>query len=142
MKPNPTAGVVPLAPADLAALQAVPQRVVTAWADHDADAFAEVFTADGTMILPGLYRRGRDDIRSHMAEAFTGPYRGTRVTGEPVNVSVLGERVVALITEGGVMLPGETEVAKERAIRATWLLVKQDGEWRLAAYQNSPAFPG
>jgi uncharacterized protein (TIGR02246 family) len=140
MKPNP-AGILPLDPADLEAVQAVPQRVVAAWAGHDADAFAEVFTGDGTMILPGLYRRGRDDIRSHMAEAFAGPYRGTRVTGHPVNVTVLGDRVVVLITEGGVMLPGETEVARARAIRASWLLVKQDGRWRLAAYQNSPAFP-
>ncbi len=142
MKPNPPADLVPLAPADLAAVQTVPQRVVAAWANHDPDAFADVFTPDGTMILPGLYRRGRDDIRSHMAEAFAGPYRGTQVTGHPVNVTVLGERVVVLITEGGVMLPGEAQVAAERAIRATWLLVKQDGEWRLAAYQNSPAFSG
>jgi len=128
-------------PADQAAVWAVPQRIVAAWANHDADAFAEVFTEHGTMILPGLYRCGRDDIRAYMTGAFAGPYRGTRVTGQPINVTFLSERVVVLITEGGVMLPGETRVTGIRAIRATWLVVNQDGEWRLAAYQNSPAHP-
>jgi uncharacterized protein (TIGR02246 family) len=42
-----------------------------------------------------------------------------------------------LITEGGVLAPGET-VAAERLIRATWVVAKQDNGWQLAAYHNSP----
>ena len=38
----------------------------------------------------------------------------------------------------GLDAPSETAVADQRAIRATWVIVRQDGEWRLAAYQNSP----
>lgn len=127
--------------ADRAAVAAVPQRVVDAWADHDAKAFADVFTEDGSMILPGLYRKGRQDIHAFMAEAFEGPFKGTQVTGTPIDLRFLGETTGVLITQGGVLAPGETEVSSERAIRASWLVVKEDGQWRLAAYQNSPVNP-
>ncbi|MFJ3338685.1 SgcJ/EcaC family oxidoreductase [Streptomyces sp. NPDC086766] len=124
--------------ADKAAVAELPQRVVAAWAAHDADAFASVFTPDGTLILPGVFEKGRDAIRSFLAAAFEGPYRGTRVTGTPVSIRFLSEGVGVLITEGGVLAPGESEVSAERAVNASWVAVKHEGAWSLAAYQNSP----
>ncbi|MET8051099.1 MULTISPECIES: SgcJ/EcaC family oxidoreductase [unclassified Streptosporangium] len=120
-------------------MRAVPQRIMAAWAQNDADAFAEVFAEDGTMILPGdVFVKGREGIRSFMAAGYSGPYRGTRVYGEPISATFLGDSAGVLITQGGVLAPGETEVAPERAVRAMWVLSKQDGEWLIAAYQNTP----
>ncbi|MEU3628863.1 DUF4440 domain-containing protein [Amycolatopsis coloradensis] len=124
-------------PADQAAVTDIPRRLVTAWAAHDADAFARLFTTDGTMILPGVYRKGTEAIRAHMTAAFAHELEGTRVTGQPVDLRIDGDLAV-LITQGGVLASGETEPAPERAIRATWVAVKTGGEWLLAAYQNSP----
>jgi uncharacterized protein (TIGR02246 family) len=124
---------------DQAAVAAVSQRIVNAWANQDAEAFADVFTEDATMILPGLYKKGRDEIRDHMKGAFAGPYKGTRVTGQPIDMRFYGRNTAVLVTQGGVLAPGESEVAGERAIRASWIVVREkDGQWRLAAYQNSP----
>lgn len=125
---------------DKAAIAALPQRIAAAWEAHDAAAFAAVFTEDAVMILPGLYRKGRAEIRSFMAKAFEGPYRSTRVTGKPVDVRIFGTDSGVLITQGGVLAPGEVEVSAERVVRASWFVVKQDGEWLLAGYQNSPAY--
>ena len=124
--------------ADKAAVADLTRRMVAAWSAHDADAFADLFVEDATMILPGVYRNGRDDIREFMAAGFQGEYEGSQVTGVPLRLRFLSAEVAALLTEGGVLAPGETEVTAERAIRATWLAVKREGEWRLAGYQNSP----
>jgi uncharacterized protein (TIGR02246 family) len=124
-------------PGEIAAVAAVTQRVVSAWAAHDATAFAQVFAADATLVLPGLFRKGREEIRAHMSAAFKGPYKGTQVTGAPLDLRFLGRNVAVIVTQGGVLAPGETEVAGARAIRATWVVVKRDGHWQLAAYHNS-----
>ncbi|MFI2652586.1 SgcJ/EcaC family oxidoreductase [Micromonospora fulviviridis] len=126
-------------PADHAAIAALPARIVSAWAAHDADAFGAVFVEDGTMILPDLFLKGRDTIAEYMRQAYAGPYHGTTVTGQPIDVRFLAADVALILTEGGVLLPGETAVAPERAIRASWLMVKRGGTWHLAAYQNSPS---
>ncbi|GIH66858.1 MULTISPECIES: SgcJ/EcaC family oxidoreductase [Microbispora] len=123
---------------DATAIREVPGRIIEAWSGNDADAFAEVFTEDATMILPGVFVTGREQIRAFMAGAFAGPYKGTRVTGEPVVAKFLGADAAVLVTRGGVLAPGETEPAPERAVRATWVLSKQDGRWLLTAYQNTP----
>jgi uncharacterized protein (TIGR02246 family) len=124
--------------ADKSAVASVPGRIVAAWAAQDPAAFAAVFTEDGSMILPGVYCKGRDGIRSFMAGAFDGPYRGTRVTGTPLAMNFLGSSAAVVVTEGGVLAPGETRVADERAVRATWVMVKDQGRWQLAAYHNGP----
>jgi uncharacterized protein (TIGR02246 family) len=125
--------------ADQAAVAAVPGRIVAAWTANDAGAFADVFTEDGTMLLPGEYQKGRDGIRSFMAAGFEGPYKGTQVTGAPIDLVFLAADVAAVITYGGVLAPGEDTIPDDRAIRATWVVVKRDGEWQLAVYQNCPA---
>lgn len=130
------------AAAEQAAIAAVAQRVVTAWAAHDADAFASVFVEDGTMVMPGLYFKGRDQIRDYMAKAYADEYRGTQVTGQPLNLKFLSDSSAVLLTEGGVLHPGENKPTHERAIRASWVVVKEDGHWLLASYQNCQRDPG
>ncbi|HLX47997.1 MAG TPA: SgcJ/EcaC family oxidoreductase [Streptosporangiaceae bacterium] len=128
--------------ADIAAAKQVMQRIMDAWADHDGDAFAAVFTQDASLVLPGnVYLKNQEEIRRYMAAGFAGPYKGTQVTGVPVNVRFLRPDIALLITEGGVLAPGETEVAPERAVHAAWLLAKQNGDWLITAYQNTPRNP-
>jgi uncharacterized protein (TIGR02246 family) len=125
----------------MAEVAAVPGRLVAAWAAHDAEAFSQLFIQDGSLIMPGVYKKGRDEIREFMAAGYAGPYKGTSVTGTPLEIKRLGTGAVALVTVGGVLAPGEKEVSTKEAIRASWILVKDDGTWRLAVYQNCPRDP-
>ncbi|MFB7301250.1 SgcJ/EcaC family oxidoreductase [Streptomyces rubiginosohelvolus] len=124
--------------ADKADIAALPQRIVAAWAAHDADAFAEAFTPDGSMIIPGVFQKGREAIRAFMAQAFEGPFKGTRVVGTPADLRFANNESGILITQGGILAPGESEPSAERAVNASWVVVKREGRWYLAAYQNSP----
>jgi uncharacterized protein (TIGR02246 family) len=126
--------------ADKAAIAALTQKVVSAWARHDAESFASVFADDGTMILVGAYCEGRDQVTAYMTEAFSGRYKGTRVTGTPISIRALGPDTAILLSEGGVLEAGQTEPSPGSAIRASWLAIRQDGQWRLAAYQNTPRY--
>jgi uncharacterized protein (TIGR02246 family) len=136
-----TSGVSPLSAQEQQEIAGVPARMVAAWSAHDADAFADLFTEDGTLILPGVYHKGRVDIRDFMAAGFAGPYQGTSVTGTPLDLKPLGPGAVALLTVGGVLASGETQLSAKEAIRASWILVKRDGRWELAVYQNCPRDP-
>ncbi|GAA2868879.1 hypothetical protein Acy02nite_40640 [Actinoplanes cyaneus] len=106
------------------------------WADGDADGYADLFTADGTLIQPGVHVIGRPEIRALMAARFAGPLRGTRLRGRPESVRRLGPEAAVMVIAGEVLLPGESEPAPERRVRASWTLVRGHGSWRVAVYHN------
>jgi uncharacterized protein (TIGR02246 family) len=128
--------------ADQVAVATLPQQLLTAWADQDGDSIADLFTEDGTLILPGIFRQGREDIRIYFKDAFENQYAGTRVVGTPLGLRFFGPDAALLLSAGGVLADGETEVSDGQAIRASWFAVRVDGEWKLAAYQNTPAKRG
>jgi uncharacterized protein (TIGR02246 family) len=115
------------------------QAVYDAWEENDADDFAALYTDDATVVQPGVHKKSKDDIRATMAAGFAGPLNGSRVLDEPQSIRFLGSEAAVVITEGGVLMAGQTELPSERLVRATWVLTRQDGEWYVAAYQNSPA---
>ncbi|WP_188193241.1 SgcJ/EcaC family oxidoreductase [Nonomuraea sp. SYSU D8015] len=63
---------------DTSAVQDVLRKVYEAWDAGDADAFAELYLDDATVVMPGTFRRGKAAVRDHMAAAFAGPLKGSR----------------------------------------------------------------
>src|SRR5882757_6707832 len=119
---------------DFAAVGSLLDALSTAWGANDAAAFADLFTQDGTVVLPGdVYMKDHGQILAFMSAAYQGPYKGTGVTGTPLSIRYVDGSTTIMITEGGVLAPGETDVAPQRAIRATWVCVKQDDGWKIAA---------
>jgi uncharacterized protein (TIGR02246 family) len=104
-----------------------------------AETFVAGYTDDASVIRPGVYEKDREEIRTNIAAAFAGPLNGSRVAARPVDVRFLTGDTAIVVSEDGIILPGQDAVASERLVRATWVLVRRDGGWRIASYHNSPA---
>lgn len=120
------------------AVRAVFDEVSSAWRDGDADAFAEWYADDATVILPGFYLPGKDAIRASMAAAFAGPLKGSRRIHQVQGIRHLGDGTVIVISDSATVFPGEAEVAADRRERATWVLSRRDGRWLIEAYHSCP----
>ncbi|MEV6741325.1 SgcJ/EcaC family oxidoreductase [Streptomyces sp. NPDC051104] len=122
-----------------AAILDVVKGVYQAWNNADPDAFVAEYFDDASAILPGSYLKSRQEIHDAMAFSFSGPLKGTRTSDNVLDVRFLNDEAAVVISETGVLIPGETQAPPERTVYATWVLAKKDGKWQLAAYSNSPS---
>jgi len=113
--------------------------VYEAWEANDAEAFVADYFDDASVVQPGVYRKNRQEIQSSMAGAFAGPLKGSRVIDQPQDVRFLSEDAAIVISEGGILFPGQDSVSSEGRVRATWVLAKRDNRWFVAAYHYSAA---
>ena len=115
-----------------------PLRIRGAWDANDADGFADMFIENGSMLVGDTQLKSREEIRTYMAEAFKGGYKGTRLSEGPREIRLLNDTVAVAVTQGGLVRPGQEAVAAEDEVRALWVIVKRDGDWRVASHQTSP----
>jgi uncharacterized protein (TIGR02246 family) len=120
------------------AVLTAPLRVRAAWAANDADAFADMFIDNGSQLVGDTQLRGREEIRSYMKEAFAGGWKGSHLTEEPREIRLLTDDVAVAITQGGVVRAGRDTLEPTDEVRTMWVLVKRDGDWRVASHQTSP----
>jgi uncharacterized protein (TIGR02246 family) len=124
---------------DQQAILDVLARSYKAWAAGDAEAFVADYTDDASVVQPGVYKKNREEIRTTMAAAFAGPLSGSRATDHPADIRFLTDDTAVVISEGGIIFAGHDAVASTGLVRATWVLVRRGGGWRIACYHNSPA---
>jgi uncharacterized protein (TIGR02246 family) len=123
----------------IAEIRAMFTELYAAWADNDADAFASVYRADATVVMPGVRHIGRSAIRDSMAAGFRGPLKGSTAVDEPLDYRIVGGDTAIVVSRAGILMAGETELPAARAVHATWVLTRQEDEWLVAAYANAPA---
>ena len=113
-------------------------RVRAGWDANDADAIADLFVDNGSMLVGDAQLSSREEIRAYLADAFAGGFQGTRLTDEPKEVRLLTDSVAIAVTEGGVVKKGQDDIDPEELARSLWVLVKKDGDWRVVSRQTSP----
>ena len=87
------------------------KAIYDAWAANDANLFAALYLDDATVVQPGVHKKNNDDIRTSMAALFAGPLKGSTVVDAPQSVRYLGEDVAVVISEGGILMAGQTQPA-------------------------------
>jgi uncharacterized protein (TIGR02246 family) len=127
---------------DETAVRDILDHMYAAWAAEDPEAIADLYADDVTVVMPGVLRTSRDDIRAYFAAGFAGPLKGSRAADEVRSVRFPAQDAAIVVSEGGVVPAGETGVPAARRVRATWVLARRDGKWRIAAYHNCPLQSG
>ncbi|MFI9006203.1 SgcJ/EcaC family oxidoreductase [Actinosynnema sp. NPDC053489] len=125
-----------------AAVRAVLDRLVEAWNDGDATAYADCFTEDADYVtFFGLNTPGRAAIEAGHRALFEGPLKGSKLTGtgEPPKIRFVRDDVAIAVAGGGSSLDGEPD--PERASTVTYVLVREPDAWRVASFQNTRRTP-
>jgi uncharacterized protein (TIGR02246 family) len=119
---------------DEAGVRALFAKLAEAWNRGDGAAYGECFTDDATYVawFGTLYRTGSDIGRSHQV-LFDTFLKDTKMTIEgDVDVRFYGEDTAVLTTRGDVgKKPGKSAKVQ------TFTLVRQNGAWKIAAFQNT-----
>jgi uncharacterized protein (TIGR02246 family) len=126
-------------PADETAVRTLYQQLLTAWNERSAERFAALFAEDGSMVgFDGSVVNGRASITEEIGQIFANHMTATYV-GKVREVRFLGTQAALLRAVGGMVPRGQTDI--NPAVNAIQTLVAswQEGLWRIAMYQNTPA---
>jgi uncharacterized protein (TIGR02246 family) len=125
--------------ADTQAVRQTLEKVYTAWANNDADAFAALYADDVTVVMPGTFLAGRSAVRDYMAAAFAGPLKDSRAVDDPQEIRIINGDSAIIVSKAGIVMAGQDRVPTEGEVLATWVLSRIDGDWLIASYTNVPA---
>ena len=125
--------------ADEAAVRALYQQLMDGWNQGSGDAFAAGFTEDGDLIgFDGTHFKGRQEIAPFHQQLFD-KWLKSRLVGHVKDVRFLSPDVALMHADGGTVMRGRpcTRTRLDPDPRC----YARDGEWRLAAFQNTRLHP-
>src|SRR5262249_30232052 len=126
-----------------AAIRNVEKQQGEAWNRHDAKAYAALFTEDGDCVnVVGWWWKGRAEIEKKLTAAYAFVFRESVLTITNVDVRLLTP-TVAIAHVRWTMTGARTPqgYAKVQQGLQTQTVVKSDGKWLIAAFQNTTAIP-
>ena len=130
-------------PADEEAVRGLYQELMDGWNRGSGTAFAAAFTEDGDLVaFDGTHFKGREEIAPFHQELFERWLKGTRLVGEVRHVRFLSHEVALMHAVGSTVMRGKSEPSPERDSIQTLVATREtDGQWRLAAFQNTRVRP-
>ncbi|MER5761046.1 SgcJ/EcaC family oxidoreductase [Streptomyces sp. NPDC002082] len=111
-----------------------------AWGAADADAYGALFTPDATYTTyVGTHYQGRGDITEAHRALFGGFVKGTELADSILGIRFLGPDAAVVTSRGDTYEGGRpAELSK---VQTYTLTRESDGQWRIAAFQNTQRQP-
>jgi uncharacterized protein (TIGR02246 family) len=115
------------------------QKLINSWNNRKAQGMAELFTEKGVQIgFDGSKVIEREEILSHLNPIFehhsTAPF-----IVKVKDICSLGTDVAILYAIAGMIPPGKTDIEPTVNAHQTMVAVKEDNDWRIQLFQNTPA---
>lgn len=113
------------------------------WNLADARGYARLFTRDAAYVqFNGVVLNGRVEIEDMHDLMFRTMLYGTRLLCETIeSVRLVDESTAVVVSTGAALFPWQREVTAKRLSRQTMVLVRQEGRWMIASFQNSRVKP-
>jgi uncharacterized protein (TIGR02246 family) len=130
--------------ADVTAIGELQSRQASAWNQHDAAAYSELFSAEGDVVnVLGWRWQGRAEIRDKLSGAFAWVFRDSQLTITDVQVRLLDpSTAVAHVrwTMDGAKVPPGAPAPPREGIQLQ-VLRKHGGTWLIESFQNTNSSP-
>jgi uncharacterized protein (TIGR02246 family) len=121
------------------AIESLYRQLINSWNEMDARAFAALFTGNGSIVgFDGSMANGREKINEHLSSIFAdhSPAKFVTIIKE---IRLLSDSVWLLRATVGMVPRGQHEInPKTNAIQSV-VAVKEDEQFRIALFQNTPA---
>ncbi|MEP6732667.1 MAG: SgcJ/EcaC family oxidoreductase [bacterium] len=127
------------ASADEEVIRALYQELLDGWNRQSASDMARLFIAEGLVVgFDGSETENRSAIEDAMARIFAD-HAPARYIGLVRAVQRLSDDAAVVHAVAGMVPRGKQELKTDRNCVQTLTLVKRDGEWGVAVFQNTPA---
>jgi uncharacterized protein (TIGR02246 family) len=115
------------------------KQLLTFWNQQDAKGISSLFADDGNVVgFDGSQIDGRSAIETEMARIFTN-HKTASYVWKVREVRFLHTGIALLRAVVGMMPPGKKEINPATNAIQSLIAIKQNSEWKIALFQNTPA---
>ena len=115
------------------------QLLLQQWNKRSAEGMTGLFAKNGTLIgFDGSQLNGQGEIYTVLDEIFAN-FPTAAYVSIIKEVRMLGEGAALLLAVAGMVAQGQSDISPEVIVIHSLTAVMEDGHWRVALFQNTPA---
>ncbi|MBW4701996.1 MULTISPECIES: SgcJ/EcaC family oxidoreductase [unclassified Micromonospora] len=124
------------------AIRALFDRLMKAWTDNDAVAYADCFTEDSDYVsYDGTRAVGRVPMQEAHDRLFRGVLAGSALVGGIESIRYVSPDVAVIHGTASVLMPWRSTLPKRRLSRQTLVAIRAQDGWRFTALHNGRVRP-